>query len=167
MSKDVLYSQYADRVMEALPKGTFLTTAHNGKVNTMTIGWGSIGRIWQKPIFMVLVRYSRFTYDLIEKSTEFTVSVPFKDMTEALALCGTKSGRDMDKIAVAGLSTTPGKKVSVPVIAGCNLHYECKIVYKQAMTPDTLDSEYQKACYANGDYHTMYFGEIVATYLDE
>lgn len=167
MSKDVLYSQYSDQILEILTKGAFLTTSHNGKVNTMTIGWGSVSRIWQKPIFLVLVRYSRFTYELIEKSTEFTVSIPLKDMQAALTLCGTKSGRDIDKIAAAGLSTVPGKKVSVPVIASCGLHYECKIVYKQAMAPDLLDSEYQKACYPNGDYHTLYFGEIVATYVDE
>jgi len=168
MTKPVDFSAYAGKAIDIIGKGAFLTTAHGGKVNTMTIGWGSIGVIWSKPIFTVLVRPSRFTYGLIEKSSEFTVSIPLaKDMKEALALCGTKSGRDIDKIAAANLTLWPGQKVAVPVIAGAGLYYECQIVYKQAMLPSALDSGYQARCYAAGDYHTMYFGEIVACYMEE
>jgi flavin reductase (DIM6/NTAB) family NADH-FMN oxidoreductase RutF len=168
MSKEVTYSEYADKTVEILSKGAFLTTAYAGKVNTMTIGWGTLGIIWGKPVFLALVRHSRFTYELIEKSNEFTVSVPLTDdLKSALTLCGTKSGRDMDKLAAAGLTAAPGSKLATPVIAGCGLHYECKIVYKQAMDPTMLDAMIKEKAYATGDYHTLYFGEILTTYLDD
>jgi flavin reductase (DIM6/NTAB) family NADH-FMN oxidoreductase RutF len=167
VSKDVKYNEYAAKAIEDISKGAFLTTAHGGKTNTMTIGWGSIGFIWNKPIFTVLVRPSRFTHGLIEPSGEFTVSFPFEDMKEALSLCGTKSGRDLDKIKAAGLALKPGQKVATPVIGCKGLHYECKVVYKQNMDPAALDGDYKGRCYPNGDYHTVYYGEILACYITE
>lgn len=167
MMKEVNYLEYADKAIEVLSKGAFLTTAADGQVNTMTIAWGSIGFVWAKPVFMAMVRPSRHTYQLIEKSGEFTVSIPLNDMQQALALCGTKSGRDMDKMAAAGLSTLPGQKVSTPAIAGCGLHFECKVLYKQAMTSENLETEINSKKYGTGDYHTLYFGEIVSAYTEE
>ena len=167
MNKEAAYNAYAPQLMEQLPKGVFLTTQYKGKTNTMTIGWGSVGFIWKKPVFTVLVRHSRYTHELLEKSGEFTVSVPFGKMSSELSLCGTKSGRDIDKIAAAGLATIAGQKLGTPVIKGCDLHYECKIVAKQEFPAETLDAGINAGCYPNGDYHTMYIGEIVASYLTE
>ena len=152
--------------MQALPKGVFLTASHGGRDNTMTIGWGSIGVIWGKPIFTVLVRPSRFTFGLLEASGQFTVSVPLADMSGALAICGSKSGRDIDKFAAAGLKKLPGIKIATPVIGGAGLHYECKVVFKQPMNPSLLDSAIGKACYPSGDHHTIYYGLIQATWLE-
>ena len=167
MSKEVAYNQYANELTTILSKGAFLTTMVDGSINTMTIAWGSIGFMWGKPVFMAMVRPSRFTYECIEKSNEFTVSIPFKDMSEALSICGSKSGRSTDKLAEAKLSTVAGKKISTPVIADCGLHYECKVVYKQKMIPEQLVTDLQDKWYGDGDYHTLYFAEILATYIDE
>jgi flavin reductase (DIM6/NTAB) family NADH-FMN oxidoreductase RutF len=167
MSTEISYNEYANEITEVLSKGAFLTTQADGKVNTMTIAWGSIGFMWGKPVFMAMVRPSRFTHECIEKSQQFTVSIPFKDMSTALGLCGSKSGRDMDKLAAANLTTVPGKKISTPVIADCGLHYECKVVYKQEMIPDLLAQDLQEKWYATGNYHTLYFGEILTTYVDK
>lgn len=163
----VKYNEQAAKVIEVMSKGAFLTTAHGGKVNTMTIGWGSLGFAWGKPIFTVMVRPSRHTFQLIEASGEFTVSLPLKEgMQQALGICGSKSGRDIDKFSAAGLTAQPGKQIATPVIAGCGLHYECKIIYKQPMNPELLAPATATQCYSSGDYHTLYFGEIVATYTD-
>jgi flavin reductase (DIM6/NTAB) family NADH-FMN oxidoreductase RutF len=132
----------------------------------MTIAWGNIGFIWGKPIFTVLVRPSRYTYQFIEKSGEFTVSIPLKDMQKALGICGSKSGRDIDKFAVAELSVLPAQKINTPIISGCGLHFECKILYKQEMNPTHLDADVNQKSYTNGDYHTLYFGEIVSCYTE-
>lgn len=86
MSKDVAYNEYAKETIEILSKGAFLTTTVDGVINTMTIAWGSLGFMWGKPIFTAMVRPSRFTYELLEKSGEFTVSIPFKDMSKALGI---------------------------------------------------------------------------------
>lgn len=167
MSKEVAYNEYANQITEILSKGAFLTTEVDGVINTMTIAWGSVGFMWGKPMFMAMVRPSRYTYQCIEKSGQFTVSIPFKDMSKALGICGSQSGRDTDKLAAANLTTVPGKKISTPVIADCGLHYECKVVYKQEMSADLLATDLQEKWYAAGNYHTLFFGEILATYVDE
>lgn len=67
-------------------KGAFLTVENQEKVNTMTISWGNIGYQWNKPIFTVLVRKSRHTYEMLEKGAEFSISIPLNDnFKESLA----------------------------------------------------------------------------------
>ena len=167
MSKEVAYNEYANELTTILSKGAFLTTEVDGVINTMTIAWGTVGFMWGKPVFMAMVRPSRFTYECLEKSKQFTVSIPFKDMSKALGICGSQSGRDTDKLAAANLTTVPGKKISTPVIADCGLHYECKVVYKQEMVAELLAADLQEKWYASGNYHTLFYGEILATYIDE
>ena len=113
-----------------------------------------------------MVRPSRHTYQMIEASGEFTVSLPLKDMKAALGICGSKSGRDTDKFAAAGLKPTPARQIKTPVIEGCGLHYECRVVFKQTMDPAQLDQSITEEKYASGDFHTLYFGEILACYKD-
>ena len=166
MMQNIPFEQYAPQVLKQLPKGAFLTVSHSGRDNTMTIGWGSLGVVWGKPIFSVLVRPSRYTFGLLEASGEFTVSVPLTDMTKALAICGSQSGRDIDKFAAAGLQKLPGIKLATPVIAGAGLHYECKVVFSQPMDPTRLDAELGGTCYPCGDHHTIYYGLIEACWLE-
>lgn len=136
------------------------------EVNTMTIAWGSISYIWNRPIFMVAVRYSRHTYNLIENAKEFTVSIPLNnDLRKELKYCGTKSGRDVNKFEACKLTPIKGQKISTPIIGECELHYECKVVYQQAMEPNTLARDIKSRNYLDNDYHVLYFGEIVDTYL--
>ncbi|MCG8572588.1 MAG: flavin reductase, partial [Spirochaetes bacterium] len=99
MLKKIEYHDYCNAFVKQLPKGAFLNVKGEEKVNPMTIAWATIGFLWHKPVLMVVVRYSRYTYDLLEKSKEFTVSVPLDDsLKKALLICGTKSGREIDKI---------------------------------------------------------------------
>ena len=98
---------------------------------------GNVGYVWGKPIFTVFVRKSRHTHHIIEQSGEFTVSIPMKDnLKNALAICGSKSGRDLDKFKEANIYPVKGKIVSTPVIADCGMYFECKVIYKQDMTPE-------------------------------
>ena len=96
---------YANTITESLKKGIFLTTKAGDKINSMVIGWGHLGRIWERPVFIAYVRDCRYTYEMIEKNPEFTINVPINEMNKnAFMICGTKSGRDMDKISEAGLT---------------------------------------------------------------
>lgn len=166
--KRIKFNEYSSEGLEQLRKGAFLTLKDGDEVNTMTIGWGSISVIWNKPIFMVAVRYSRHTYDLIEKAKEFTVSIPLaNDLKKELAYCGSKSGRNVNKFQECNLTLLDGQKILTPVIEECELHYECKVVYQQAMEPATLEEELKNRFYSNNDYHVLYFGEIVDSYLIE
>lgn len=165
MEKNILYNENLDGVLDQIKKGAFLTVKSEEKTNTMTIGWASFGTIWSKPILMVMVRRSRYTYGLIEEAKDFTVSIPVGlDLKKALSYCGTYSGRDVDKIKGANLTLKKAKSIESPIIKECSYHYECKILFTQPMNSDDLDEETKKRFYPIDDMHTLYFGEIVESY---
>lgn len=168
MEKNELVWELSQKVLEQLPQGVFLTVNDGDKMNVMTIGWGNLGFIWKKPIFTALVRYSRYTYELLEKSGEFAVCVPAKNgLKKELAICGTKSGRDLDKFQECRLTPLKAQVVSAPIIKECGLHLECKVIYKQGMDENFLNPNVKDDCYSQGDYHVIYYGEIVACYAQE
>jgi flavin reductase (DIM6/NTAB) family NADH-FMN oxidoreductase RutF len=139
-------------------------TKPDGQTNVMTIGWGTIGIIWGRPIFTVLVRPSRYTYQFIEASGEFTVNVPSGAMTDFVRFCGSRSGRDHDKLARFEISVTPGQHVRAITIDGCPLAYECRVVQKNDILPATLDPRIQSTYYPRGDLHRVYYGEILGVF---
>lgn len=173
MKKEIQVWDYAGKILEEIGKGVLLTTKADGKVNTMTIGWGTLGIEWGKPICTVFVRESRYTKELLDKNPEFTINVPYGDYDKTiLGICGTKSGRDMDKIEALGLSLEEGQTVSVPGIRQLPLTLECKVIYKQEQDPAAINEEntqryYPKDASGKGDYHTAYYGQITAAYIIE
>jgi flavin reductase (DIM6/NTAB) family NADH-FMN oxidoreductase RutF len=167
--------EHAAEILGALTKGVLRTTKAGEKVNSMTISWGALGIEWGKPVFTVYVRENRFTRSQLEKNPEFTISIPVGDFDRRiLAVCGTKSGRSADKAAELGLTLEPGAAVSVPAIRELPLTLECRVVYRQAQDPAAVSAENRAAFYpqdvdssfhgSNRDYHTAYYGEIVAAY---
>ena len=176
MKQTINAFDYAGEICKAMKKGILLTTKCSEKVNTMTIGWGTIGVEWGKPIFIAFVRESRFTKQMLEENAEFTVNIPYGDVdSKILGFCGTKSGRDMDKIAEAGLTLEESAVISVPGIKELPLTLECKILYKQkqdlSAIPEAILNRYYPSdpeCPYAGcdrDYHYAYYAEIVNAYL--
>ena len=173
MKRDIQVWDYAGQILEQIGQGALLTVCADGQVNTMTIGWGTLGIEWGKPICTVFVRESRYTKQLLDKNPEFTVNVPYGDSAkEILRICGTKSGRDMDKFRELGLTQEEGKTVCVPGIRQLPLTLECKVIYRQDQDPKAINEENDKRYYAKGtanenDYHTAYYGQITAAYIIE
>jgi flavin reductase (DIM6/NTAB) family NADH-FMN oxidoreductase RutF len=162
--REVNIAEVSGKIIEQLPKGVFLTVKEGDNVNTMTIGWGTMGVIWGKPVFIVLVRYSRYTYELIEKADSFTVSVPLGGkLADELVQCGKKSGRDVNKFKEFKLTPKDTGAVDSPIIEECDISVNCKIIYKQPLDPEMIPDEVKAQYYRDGDYHVMYFGEIVKT----
>ena len=157
--KEVDYMAVAEKAMNQIEQGAFLTVRAGEALNTMTIGWAAIGHVWRRPVLMVLVRDSRHTFGIIEKAADFTVSVPTTDMHDAVKFCGTKSGRDYDKIKECGLELAEAREVISPIIHTPGIHFECRIIFKTAMDPAFLDEDCQNL-YPDRDYHTLYFGDI-------
>lgn len=160
------FTKTIEKDIDGLMGGAFLTAGNDKEFNTMTISWGSIGFMWRKPVFMVLVRESRYTNEFMKNGESFTVGIPYeKNKSEALKICGTKSGRDIEKEKEAGIKFIKSKKVKTPIIEGCEKYYECKIVFKNTMNLDDLDKEFVKTFY-DGETkgHVLYFGEIVEEY---
>jgi len=164
----IAYTLFFDKTMKALTKGGLLLVSldEKGKANPMTVGWGTIGSVWGKPMWLVLVRPSRYTYPCIEQTGDFTVNVPPPDLAEAVLHCGTVSGRDEDKLAALGLTASGSRTVNSPVIDQCLIHYECRVVHANDIVPGNLASEIQTGAYTSGDYHRVYWGEILAASAD-
>jgi flavin reductase (DIM6/NTAB) family NADH-FMN oxidoreductase RutF len=162
--KNLNYMSIAEDAMSKIKKGAFLTVKAADALNTMTIGWATFGVIWQKPIMMIAVRPTRHTFGIIEKAQDFTVTVPSGDMSKAIAFCGSKSGRDVDKFKMCNLETADGQNVASPIIKMPGIHYECRIVLKSDMNAAFLDKDIDKSLYPQKDYHTLYFGEIIGCY---
>lgn len=161
---------YAGDICKAMPRGILLTTKAGDMVNTMTIGWGHIGIEWGRPIFVAYVRESRHTHAMLEKNGAFTVNVPMGDFDpKILGYCGTKSGRDTDKIADLGLNLVEGVSIDVPGIRELPLTLECKVIYtqrqKEQRLPEELRDRYYPVIGDHTDAHTAYYGEIVNAYL--
>lgn len=148
----------------ARPGLLLATTRRSGESNVMVIGWGTVGIVWGQPIFQVLVRPSRYTYELLEESREFTVNVPAEAMGEWVTVCGTRSGRDIDKLGAYGVAVSRGKKVSTITLDESPLVYECRVVHHNDVLPPHLEPTINARAYANRDYHRIYWGEIVGTY---
>lgn len=135
--------------------------------NTMTIGWGSIGTMWNSPYVSVVVRPTRYTYDFFQKYDDFTVTAFPAEFRPDLIFLGSHSGRDSDKLKETRLSPAASVKVKAPGFEQAELILECKTIYWSDFDPAkfldaTIDRNYPKK-----DYHRVFYGEIVHILGDE
>ena len=138
-----------------------ITAGKEGQCNPMTASWGGLGVLWGKNVATIYVRPQRFTYGLVEASDTFALNVLPEGNRDILNLCGTKSGRDMDKMAACGL-TAERAECGAPYLAQAELVLVCRKLYSQDIDPVRfIDKDIDHACYPGKDYHRMYIGEIV------
>ena len=140
-----------------LTAGDFAAHAYN----TMTISWGSLGTMWNKPFVQVVVRPTRYTYSFMERYPTFTLTAFPSQFKDALDLLGSKSGRDGDKIKASGLTPVASNHVAAPNFAEAELVLECKKIYFDDYEPAHFLANYIQKNYTN-DFHRVYFGEILA-----
>jgi len=127
--------------------------------NTMTANWGGFGVLWHRKVCWCVVRPQRYTYQFMERASEFSLSFFREEYRNALDFCGSKSGREVDKAAACNLTpieTAPG----IVTFAQARLVIECrKIYYQDIDSSHFLDPTIEKV-YPIQDYHRMYFGEV-------
>ena len=159
--KSIKPEEISKDVFTMLDKDWALLTAGNKEAfNTMTIAWGGFGVLWNKKVCFTFVRPSRYTYDFTEKFNEFTLSFFNEKCRNALQICGTKSGRDGDKVKEAGLTPIHDQN-NFTWFNEAELVIKCKKIYFQDLQPEKfLIPEIEKN-YNGSDYHRMYVGEIV------
>ena len=175
MKEKIKLEDYAQKITEALPKGILLNT-NGDKFNSMVIGWGALGRVWNVPAFTVYVRENRYTKAQLDKTGEFTISVPLDGpIPEIAKICGSQSGRDVDKTEAVHLTLEEAESIRTPGIRQYPLTLECKVLYAQRQDLSLLPEDIRSAMYpqdvdgsnpmANRDPHTAYIGQIVAAYI--
>ena len=92
----------------------------------LTIGWTGIVNT-RPPRTYISVRPERNSYPIIKESGEFVINLPTARLTRAVDLCGCRSGRTVDKFALAHLTAVPASAVGAPLIAECPVSLECRI----------------------------------------
>ena len=135
--------------------------------NPMTIGWATIGNIWGKQIITMLVRPVRHTFGLMEKTKDFSVCVLPDIFRKEIGICGTKSGRDISKTEFCKFNIESGMATDSFYIAESVIHFECRIVHKHWLNPETLEPAIEKRYYPKKDFHMVYYGEIIGIYRRE
>ena len=162
----ILLSDLSLPSFTAFDKGWFLVTAGDfasGRFNTMTVSWGFLGTMWNKPVAQIVIRPQRYTREFLDRYDTFTVSAFPESCRKALALLGSKSGRDGDKIAEAGLHPVAATTVAAPTFAEATLALECRKLYRQEMKNESfLDRDILRQMYPTNDLHIVYIGEVLA-----
>lgn len=163
--KKIAYTDHYPAVIDALSSRGLLLGSYDasGKANIMTIGWGALGSVWGEPMWIVLVRPTRYTFQCIEHTGCFTVNVPTEGQGMACATCGTLSGRDTDKFAECGLTAQRATSVLAPAVDECPIVYECQVVHSNDVAPEKLTEDILGGAYVDGNFHRVYYGKIVAS----
>jgi len=143
-------------------KGAFFIVGDKNKLNVMNIGWGMVGYLWSKPVFVAAIRPTRYTYKFLEEKPEFNVCFTKGALNQQLTLVGTKSGKDIDKRNIEGITYIDSNTNTTPVIKEADFTMECKVLHSQKL--ENLPENIQKTFYGSGDEHVMFYAEITDIY---
>ncbi len=153
---------FADNGFQWFRDAQLLAAGDKEKSNAMTIGWGAVGTLWQKPALTVYVAEKRYTKEFMDKAEYFTVMSFDVENSKVLTYMGTKSGRDGDKAQALGLHTAYTAN-GTPYYTEATMVIECKIMYAAPFDPSGFKSDVPKNMYSRfpAGVHSMYVGEVV------
>lgn len=160
----------SDNVIDLIGQQWMLVTAGNkSSYNTMTASWGAVGYVWNKPSTFITVRDSRYTYQFLQREESFTLSFFTEDYRGALRICGTKSGRDADKVTQAGLTPveTPAGLMS---FKEARMIIECRKMFVQEMdyahlTPPYKEKIMEESYNNEPSKHQLFISEITNIWI--
>lgn len=174
MEKDVfcktdLKALSREDVFDLIGQQWMLVTAGTSeKFNTMTASWGGVGWLWNQPVAFVFVRPERYTHDFLEAESRLTLSFYPESCRDKLKFCGTKSGREVDKVAETGLRPVRLESGAI-TFAQSRLTLDCRKLFKSSMTSDAfVDASILARWYGSqpgGSLHDVYIAAIEQVYL--
>ncbi len=162
--KEIPVNDFIPRIHHLWDKQWFLLTSGDYSLNhynTMTVAWGYFGIMWNKPVAVVVVRPTRYTFEFMNRYETFTLSAFDNQYKKDLNLLGSKSGRDGDKLAETKLTVVPSSMVNAPTFREAVLIVECKKIYWDNFKPEQFLDPSIEQRYPEKDYHRNYIGEIV------
>ncbi|MCQ2584712.1 MAG: flavin reductase family protein [Treponema sp.] len=165
--KEISAENLNENPFKLIGKDWMLITAEKeNKVNMMTASWGGVGVIWGKNAATIYIRQSRFTKPFIDEGETFSLCVLPENMRDVLNFCGSKSGRDFDKVSETGLSVEHVD--SVPYFKESRLVLVCKKLFQQRLDMENaVDKSLTEKFYGSGDFHDMYIAEITKVLIEE
>jgi len=165
--KEINAKDFSIKIFESIGKDAFLLAAgiltHH---NCMTVGWAGLGYLWKRPMAFVYVRPKRYTFQFMEKYDYFSLNFFSPEYNDILQLCGSKSGRNINKMNLETISpvdylqkTIYYKEAKTVII--------CKKIYYQDLNPENLIDKSVLNLYPFNDFHRIYYGEIVQILANE
>jgi len=161
---EIQISDFSTEIFNLWGKQWMLLTAgdvENNSFNCMTVAWGSIGVMWNKPFVQVVVRPTRYTYEFMEKSDTFTLSAFSEEYRKDISYLGKVSGKNENKLEKTALTVIPSQMIKCPSYDEAELVIECRKIYSSRFNPDEFIDPSIKENYPEKDYHKVYFGEIL------
>ncbi|MDO4163896.1 MAG: flavin reductase family protein [Bacteroides sp.] len=157
-----------ENFFETIGKEWMLVTAGTKEhFNTMTASWGGIGWLWNKPVVFVFIRPERYTFEFTEKNDYFTLSFLGEENKAIHKVCGSKSGREVDKVKETGLKPVYTEKGNVLFEQG-RLSLECRKLYSDTLKEGSfVDASMLQQWYGegHGGLHHVYVAEIVGAWV--
>lgn len=146
-------------VFEKIGKEWMLITAESGGVaNTMTASWGTLGVLWGKPVAICYIRPQRFTYPIVDNASRLSLCFLTEEHREAMRICGTLSGRDVNKFEAASLELSHFG--DVPYVAESETVLICKKLYADMIKEEAFCSAEPLVHYPTKDFHKFFVCEI-------
>lgn len=163
--KEIKPEELKDNPFTLIGKDWMLITAEKeGKTNMMTASWGGVGIMWGKNVATVYIRPSRFTKTFVDSGERFSLCVMDEKYRKELNYCGSKSGRDEDKVSACGF--TVEKSDGTVWFKESRLVFICKKLYSQKMDANLLNDEKMRNAMWVNDVHEMYIAEIEKVYIN-
>lgn len=166
--KKITINELTDNFFDAIGKEWMLVTAGTEEsFNTMTASWGGVGVLWNKPVVFVFVRPERYTHEFMQRGDSFTLSFLGEEHKAIHKVCGSKSGREVDKVAATGLQPIFSERGNV-LFGQSRLSLECRKLYVSELKEENfVDASLPRQWYdgGHGGYHTVYVAEITDAWV--
>ncbi len=120
----------------------------NDKYNMITLEWFMKTSI-EPPMFAISIGHTRYSHECLQNFRFFNLCLPAKEMKEVSMICGTKSGRDIDKFEVTGVEWSAGRLAKLPILKDARANFECKVITQVR----------------SGD-HTIFVGEVKHSWIN-
>jgi flavin reductase (DIM6/NTAB) family NADH-FMN oxidoreductase RutF len=160
--KKIKPKNISENVFNAIGNDWMLITAgKSDSFNTMTASWGTMGILWNLPIAICFIRPQRYTFQFAEQNEYYTLSFFESEYKSILNFCGTRSGRDYDKIRETGLKAFETELGNIG-FEQSGLLIECKKIYADDIESENfITKELIQKNYPTKDFHRFYIGQII------
>ena len=165
MFKEISAKEIDGNLIKAISDEWMLISAgdKNG-YNMMTASWGFAGEMWGEDSVIAMIRPQRYTMDFVEKNDYFTLSF-YGDQKEIHKVCGSKSGRDVNKTELTGLN--PVFQDGTVYFKEARLVLVCKKMYVDILKEENFIDKSPLKWYENKDFHYMIIGKIEKVLIGE
>ena len=162
--KEIKLEEWNENPFKVIGKDWMLITAQkDGRTNMMTASWGGFGIMWGKNVVTVYIRPSRFTKEFVDAGEKFSICIMDEKYRKQLNYCGSKSGRNEDKVKTCGFSVEKGD--GTVWFKESRLVLICKKLYSQPMEAAALNDEKLNNAMWKDDLHDMYIAEIEKAFV--